>query len=125
MDDLVSLSASNTLSAPPRRRLRPGTLLGCLALLSGPFGFWVAQMLAGIVLFPLLFLTEHLGAPYGWWQASLWLATAALAWGILTWRTLRGTSLPKLPFLLIAAAAMAWAVIPWVLLTLAMSGPAD
>ncbi len=125
MDDLVSLSAGNTLSAPLRRRLRAGTLLGCLALLSGPFGFWVAQVLAGIALLPLLFLTEHLGVPFGGWQAALWLATAALAWGVLTWRTLRGVGLSKLPFLLLAAAAMAWAVIPWVLLTLAMTGPAD
>jgi hypothetical protein len=125
MDDLVSLCAGSAFPARPRRRLRAGTLLGCLALLSGPFGFWVAQVLAGIALFPLLFLAEHLGVPFGWWQASLWLAIAALAWGVLTWRTMRATNLSKLPALLIAAIAIAWAVIPWVLLTLAMSGPAD
>jgi hypothetical protein len=125
MDDLVSLSAGGAFPAPPRRRLRAGMLLGCLALLSGPFGFWVALVLAGIALLPVLFVAERLGASFGWWQASLLLATAALAWGVLAWRTLRGTSLPKLPCLLIATISMAWAVIPWVLLTLAMSGPAD
>ncbi len=125
MDDLVSLSAGSAFPAPSRRRLRPGTLLGCIALLSGPFGFWVAQVLAGIALFPLLFLTEHLGVPFGGWQATVWLAIAALVWGVLTWRTLRSTNLPRLPFMLIAAISMAWAVIPWVLVTLAMTGPAD
>jgi hypothetical protein len=110
---------------PGRGRRRLGTFFGGLMLLSGPLGFWVAQVIAGLVLLPMLFVVEHLGVPFTWWQASLWFALATLAWGALTWWTLRRIGFSRFPFLLLAATSMAWAVLPWALFILATSGKGD
>jgi hypothetical protein len=128
MDDLsaaVVNHAGGSAVVPGRGRRRLGTFFGGLMLLSGPLGFWVAQVIAGLVLLPMLFVVEHLGVPFTWWQASLWFALATLAWGALTWWTLRRIGFSRFPFLLLAATSMAWAVLPWALFILATSGKGD
>jgi hypothetical protein len=127
MDDLsvaVASDAGGSAVVPSRGR-RLGTFFGGLMLVSGPLGFWVAQVIAGLVLLPMLIVVEHLGASFTWWQASLWFAAATFAWGALTWWTLRRTGLSRFPSLLIGAISMAWAVLPWALFILGTSGKGD
>jgi hypothetical protein len=127
MDDLSTVlmgHARGSAAAPSRghrehrwrRERRLGSFLAALFLLSGPVGFWVVQMLAGIALLPLLYVAEYLGAPFTW-QATLWFAVATLAWAVLTYWTLRRIGLTGFPFLLLSTISIAWAVLPWVLIT--------
>jgi hypothetical protein len=127
MDDLsvAVVNRAGGSAVVPGRGRRLGTFSGGLMLLSGPLGFWVVQVIAGLVLLPMLFVAEHLGAPFTWWQASLWFVVATLAWGALTWWTLRRIGLSKFIFLLLSAISMAWAVLPWALFILATSGKGD